>query len=409
MRRTLSQLLFVFIICGSQYTSAAPPKFNPEKLAAIKPAMQKFVDDGTVCGAVVAVGTADGTVYTEAVGKQTLESDKPMANDAIFRIMSMTKPVTAMGIMLLAEEGKLSIEDPVEKYLPAFQGQKVIDSIDLLASKVSVRKSPRPITLRDLLTHTSGQLEYPQGLADLGRKRDFTLDEAVCIASQRPLEFDPGTKWKYSSTGIDVLGRIIEVVSGQSYEDFVTERFFKPLRMHDTGFYLSTNQVKRLAEVCGQQDGKLAAADGLPKSMIAVATEKPKFPWPAAGLYSTAADLGRLYQALLRGGELDGHRIISEKSFHEMTQNQTGDLKAGFTPGMCYGLGFGVVREPQGVTAMQSPGTYGHGGAYGTQGWIDPVKGEFLILLIGRVGMGNGDASDIRKEFQTLAVEAIEN
>ncbi len=299
MRRILSRLLFVFIICSSQHTSAAPPKFNPEKLAATKPAMLKFVDDGTVCGAVMAIGTADGRVYTEAVGKQTLESDKPMPKDAIFRIMSMTKPITAMGIMLLAEEGKLSIDDPVEKYLPAFKGQKLIDSIDLLAGTVSVKKSPRPITLRDLLTHTSGLLDYPIGLANLMRNRDYTLDELACILSQRPLDFEPGSKWKYSSSGIDILGRIIEVVSGQPYEEFLAQRFFQPLEMRDTAFYLTPEQTERLAEVCGQKDGKLVPADTLPKAAMAVPTKKPKYFSPSGGLYSTAADLGRLYQALI--------------------------------------------------------------------------------------------------------------
>ena len=387
---------------------AAAPKIDVEKFAAIVPGMQKFVDDQEICGGVMMVGTADGIAYLDAVGHRTLDSDQPMPKDAIFRIMSMTKPMTALGLMMLVDEGKASIDDPAEKYLPEFKGQLVTASTDKQAGTVTLKKPNRPITIKDLLTHTGGLPDYPEGLKGLMRKRDHTLAEMEMISSQRPLDFEPGTKWKYSSSGIDVLGRLIEVFSGQAYEDFLAERIFKPLAMPDTGFYVSPQQAERLAELCGQKAGKLVAGQTLPNSMEAEPTVKPKFPSPAGGLYSTAADLSRLYRALLNGGELDGKRIIAAETLKTMTTIQTGDLECSFTPGMSCGLGFHIVRQPQGITQMLAPGSFGHGGAFGTQAWIDLDKGVFYVLLIQRVGLKNSDASDMRREFQTLAAEAVE-
>jgi CubicO group peptidase (beta-lactamase class C family) len=411
LRRSLRNCAFYFSIlafCFVASASAAPPKFDPDKLAAIAPAMQKFVDQHEISGAVLVIGTSDGIVYHEAIGKRTLDSDEPMPKDAIFRIMSMTKPITSLGVGILVDEGKLSFDDLVEKYLPEFKGQMLTASTDKDTGAVTLKKPARPITYHDLLTHSSGLASYPPGLTDLMRKRNYTLGEVVAMASQRPLVFEPGSEWQYCQTGMDTLGHTIEVLSGKSYEDFLAERIFKPLAMSDTGFYVSQEQSKRLAELCGVQDGKLVDANKLPGSIAAAPTEKPKFPSPAGGLYSSAHDLGRLYQALLRHGKLDGKQIISPETLSNMTRIQSGDLKCGFTPGMSWGLGFNYVREPEGVTGMLSPGTVGHGGAFGTQGWIDPVKDVFYVLLIQRVGLRNSDASDMRKEFQTLAAGAIQ-
>ncbi len=229
--------LSCFLFSRLVSTAAEPPKFDADKLAAIHAGMQKFVDDHQICGAVLVVGTSKGIVYHDAVGNQRLDSAHPMPKDAIFRIMSMTKPITAMGIMLLVEEGKLSLDDPVEKHLPEFKGQMMIDS--KTDTTLTLKKPSRPLTVRDLLTHTGGEPENPPGLTDLMRKRNRTLAEVVGIDSQRPLDFEPGSKWKYSSSGMDTLGRIIEVLSGKSYEQFLDERIIQPLGMRDTAFYLT--------------------------------------------------------------------------------------------------------------------------------------------------------------------------
>jgi CubicO group peptidase (beta-lactamase class C family) len=410
--RSLPRFFGVFLVVSTCMRAAAatPPKFDAEKLAAIAPGMQHFVDEQKIGGAVMLIGTSQGIVYLETIGNQTLDSERhpatPMPKDAIFRIMSMTKPITAMGIMLLRDEGKLAIDDPVEKYLPEFKGQMVLASKD--EEGITLKKSNRPITIADLLTHTAGVSDYPPGIGNLNHKQNHTLGEAVAIASQRPLDFQPGAKWKYSSAGIDTLGHIIEVVSGQSFDEFLKERFFDPLQMNDTGFYLTPKQAERLAELCGLRDDKLIDAADLPDSHASNPTVKPKFPSPAGGLYSSAADLAKLCQMLLNGGELNGRRIIADKTLHEMTEKHTGDIKAGFVPGSAWGWGFILVDHPEGITAMLSPGTYGHGGLYGTQEWVDPVKDVYYVLLIQRAGLGNGDASPMRREFQTLAAEAIQ-
>jgi CubicO group peptidase (beta-lactamase class C family) len=380
----------------------ALPAQGDDSATAIRARMQAFVDRHDIAGAVTVVGRKDAIVSYEAVGSQNLESGQPMTKDAIFRIASMTKPVTALGIMILADEGKLSVEDPVEKHLPAFKGQMLV--VGRSKDAVMLTKPARPITLRDLLTHTSGLPGgMPPGLSDLYLKRNHTLAEAVMAFSQRPLDFEPGSRWAYCNAGIDTLGRVIEVCSGKSYEEFLQQRIFAPLGMTDTTFFPTGEQHKRVATTYGKKDGQLVPT---PHALIDLPPGS-RYPLPAGGLYSTGADLAKLYQLMLGRGTLGQTRIVSPESVAAMTKVQTGDLKTGFVDGMGFGLGWGVVREPKGITAMLSPGAYGHGGAFGTQAWIDPQQDLFAILLIQRTGLPNSDASDMRKEFQQLAVQAI--
>lgn len=374
---------------------------NEEALKQIRLKMQEYVDQQVVSGAVTLVGRKSGIVSLQAVGLRNISANEPMTPDTVFRIASMTKPITAIGIMQLAEQGKLSVDDPVEKHLPEFKGQRLIVKRD--GDAITTTRPRRLITIRDLLTHTSGMPgSPPEGLADLYLKRNRTLSEAVHAFSQRPLDYEPGTKWAYCNTGIDTLGRIIEVVSGETFEGYLQAHVFGPLGMKDTTFFPSEAQLARTALSYELKDGKLQAGIAvldLPKGS--------KYPVPAGGLYSTAPDLARLYQAMLGRGALGDVRIIGEQSLATMTKVQTGNLQTGFTDGMGFGYGFQVVNTPTGVTAMLSPGTFGHGGAFGTQAWIDPQQDLFVVLLIQRIGMPNGDASDIRRDFQKLAVEAV--
>jgi CubicO group peptidase (beta-lactamase class C family) len=370
--------------------------------AAVRARMQAFVDQGEIAGAVAVIGRSDGVLSHEAVGHQFLETRTPMAKDALFRIASMTKPVTAIGIMILADEGKLSVEDPVEKHLPEFRGQMLIAERN--AEAMTLKKPPRPITLRDLLTHTSGLTgRFPEGLSDLYVKRQRTLAEGVLAVSQRPLEFEPGTRWAYCNPGIDTLGRVIEVASGESYEEFLRKRVFDPLGMTDTTFYPTQAQVERVAQTYAKRDGRLVPAG----ASIIGSGAGARYPVPAGGLYSTGADLARLYQMMLNQGALGPARVLSPEAVTTMTKVQTGELKTGFVDGMGFGFGWGVVRKPQGVTEHLSAGSYGHGGAFGTQGWIDPKKDVFVVLLIQRTGLPNADGSAMRKELQALAAEAV--
>ncbi|HEY7156847.1 MAG TPA: serine hydrolase domain-containing protein, partial [Gemmataceae bacterium] len=207
-------------------------EFDETKLALLRPRMQRFVDEQKIAGVVTVVGTAKGIISLEAIGSLRLDPKEPMMKDALFRIASMTKPITAAGILILADDGKLKVDDPVEKHLPEFRGQMLVRERG--PDQLVLTKPPRPITLRDLLTHTSGLSAYPPGLGDLYRKRDRSLAESILVVSQRPLEFEPGSRWSYSNSGIDTLGRVIEVVSGKDYETFLSKRIFTPLRMKDT-------------------------------------------------------------------------------------------------------------------------------------------------------------------------------
>ncbi|MDD4869093.1 MAG: serine hydrolase [Kiritimatiellae bacterium] len=380
-------------------------EFDAEKLAAIRTKMQKFVDEqgsNQVAGLVMVVGSSKGIAALEAIGQQNIEEKKPMLKNGLFRIASMTKPVTSIGIMILQDDGKLSVEDPVEKYLPEFKGQMLLESRE--GSKVILKKPERPITIRDLLTHTSGLPGgFPPGLADLYFKRNYSLAEATMIQSQRPLDFPPGSKWSYCNAGMDTLGRIIEVVSGMSYEDFLKKRIFKPLGMKQTSPYPTDKQLKRLAGLYNFKDGKLNYLG----FQLLGPTKGARHPIPAGGLYSTGSDLAKIYQMMLNQGKAGDKQILSRAAVKQMTTLQTGDIQCGFTNGMGFGFGWGVVKQPQGVHEMMSAGTYGHGGAFGTQAWIDPQKDLFIILLIQRVGIPNADASDLRRTLQIGAVEAL--
>lgn len=385
-------------VVGALALAALPVRATDVDVAKIRAAMQAFVDQHDISGAVTVVGNSKGVLSLEAIGSMNLEKNLSMRKDALFRIASMTKPITAIGIMILVDEGKLSVADAVEKHLPEFKGQMLVT--DRAGDTLTLKKPPRPITIRDLLTHTSGLTgRMPDGMADLYTKRNRTLAEAVIAFSQRPLDFEPGSKWAYCNPGIDTLGRIIEVASGQSYEEFLHQRIFRPLGMKDTMFFPKAEELERAAQTYDKKDGKLVAT---PNTLIGL-PPSARYPIPAGGLYSTGADLARLYQMMLNKGTVGQMRILSEKSVAEMTKVQTGELKTGFSNGMGWGLGWGVVRKPEGVTEMLSPGTYGHGGAFGTQAWIDPTKDLFMVLLIQRVGLPNSDESKIRREFQAAA------
>jgi CubicO group peptidase (beta-lactamase class C family) len=277
------------------------------------------------------------------------------------------------------------VDDHVSKYLPEFANVKLKNG-----------ESPgREITIRDAITHTSG----------LAGDQVFrsSLAEAVDQLAKRPLAFPAGSKWQYSP-GLNVAGRIIEVVSGQPFEDFLEERIFEPLKMQNTTFVPDEKQQSRIATIYGpgEDKGSLVAFENR-----IVDPSDVRGPNPSGGLFSTARDMFRFYQMILNHGRFRNDRIVSEQAVQKMTSPQTGDLKTGFTPGNCWGLGWCIVREPQDVTGMLSQGTFGHGGAFGTQGWVDPETETIYVLMIQRTKMGNSDGSEIRKRFQQLASDAI--
>ncbi|HEX7447947.1 MAG TPA: serine hydrolase domain-containing protein [Pirellulales bacterium] len=364
---------------------------------AVRAAMQPFVDSGDVSGVVTLIGSKDGVLDVQVLGLADLENKRPMRRDTIFRIASMTKPITALAIMQLVEHGKLSVEDPVEKHLPEFRGQLLLVSKE--GDTVTLKKPSRPIAVKDLLTHTSGLPNYPPGLADVYQKRNRTLSEATIAISQAPLMFEPGSKWSYCNPGIDTLGRIVEVVSGQPYEVYLAEHIFQPLGMTDTTPYPTAEQLARVAVTYGKEEGRLVARPGGVLDYAGGA----KHPVPAGGLFSTADDLAKLYQCFLNHGTSGDKKIIGAKTLADMTSEHTGELRAGFVDGSAWGYGFSLVRQPQGVTESLSAGSFGHGGAYGTQGWIDPKQGIYTVLLLQRMGLPNSDGSAMRKALHDAA------
>ena len=366
---------------------------DSERLAAIPKRMQAFADQKSAAGYVMLVAHEGKVVLHEAVGLRDVASGAKMTQDAIFKIASMTKPITATAVMMLAEEGKLSPVDMVETHLPEFRGQKMLLSQD--GDQVTLGPPARPITIRDLLTHTSGMPGGgPEGAKSLFLTRDRTLAEAAALYSQLPLSFEPGSKWQYSNTGIATLGRIVEVVSGMPYEEFLRTRIFEPLGMKDTEFYPSTDKRGRVAPVYESVDGKLKPGN------IPLVWPAQLYPAPEGGLHSTASDLVRFYQMFLNGGELDGVRIVSPSTVEVMTRNHTGDLTAGFAPGMGFGFGWTLVRNAAGTARGNSIGTYGHGGAWRTYAFIDPVKKLIGVLLFQKIGGGGDMAPEINAFIQ---------
>ncbi|MGD9636327.1 MAG: serine hydrolase domain-containing protein [Pirellulales bacterium] len=347
--------------------------------------MKGFVQQGEFSGAVTLAHQAGKSPQVTAVGLADLEKKTPMQPDTQFGIMSMTKPITATALLILVDEGKVSLDDPVEKHISAFH-----DAKDKAGQPI------RGLTIRRLLTHTSG-LTGDQAC----------VESIACTANllaARPFSFQPGERWEYGPS-LNVIGRIIEIASGKSYEEFLSERIFKPLAMNDTTFHPTKEQKRRIAALYKKSKDAKSLEPGERWHGLG---EPDCVPNPSGGLFSTVGDLDRFYQMILNGGELDGVRIVSPEAVKQMTSVQTGDLQAGFVPGSAWGLGWSLAREPQGVTAALSPGSFGHGGAYGTEGWVDPVKHRVFVLMYQREDIGNSDGSDIRKDFQNAAAAELE-
>jgi len=370
----------------------AVPGFEQARLAAVPERMRQFVREKQIAGSVTLVATRDRFVQLDAVGQADIGSGAPMKVDSIFWIASMTKPITAAAVLMLQDEGKLSIDDLAAKYLPE------------LAELKGPGGRPAKVTLKQMLTHTSGMVpEAPNRVL----RNAKSLADLVPVYAIAPMQLEPGTKWAYCQSGINSLGRIVEVVSGKSLPDFFQERIFEPLGMKDTAFYPSEEQAKRIAKSYRRVGEELQETPVFVLQGHA-ATDRNRYPAANGGLYSTAADYGRFCQLLLNEGTLDGHRLLRPETVKMMRTIQTGELKTGFSAGNGWGLGVCVVRQPQGVTAMLSPGAFGHGGAYGTQAWIDPVKGVVYVLMVQRADFANSDDSAVRKGFQKAAAAAIQ-
>ncbi len=373
---------------------------DPDPVAAT---LAPFVEDGQIAGAVTLVARQDQVLSLQAVGFQDLETRTPMATDSLFWIASMTKPVTALAVLMLHDDRRLDILDPVEKYLPEFKGQLVVR--EKKDDTVVLGKPARPATLKDLLTHTAGVTGNAN--VESGELDVLSLRESTLVYALTPLQFEPGSRWAYSNPGINVLGRVIEVVTGEDYAKALDRLVFRPLGMRNTTFWPDKKRLEKLAvSYQAGPDGRLVPAEI--RYLTPPYSDKKRSPLAAGGLFSTAEDLHKLYGMLVNAGEMNRRRLLSKQTLARMFENHTGDLKAGFVDGMGMGLGFQVVLRPTGVTAKLRAGTVGHGGAHGTQGWFDPASGAIQILLIQRAGLPNADASPMRQAFHEAAVRLLD-
>ena len=402
------RILLSLALAASLYSASpvvvkdqAQTGLDQTRLAQIPVRMKQFVDKGTVAGVVTLVARHGHIAALDAVGYTDIETRQPMNISNIFQIHSMTKPVVAIAAMMLAEDGKLQIGDPVEKYLPEFRGQWVAELKS--AQTMSLRRPARPVTLRDLMTHTSGMATNPpEGIKELHGALHKTLAETVLVESQQPLDFDPGTKWQYSNNGIASLARVIEVVSGMPFEKFLDVRIFQPLGMKDTYIFPPKEKYNRIPTAYILKDGKPLkyTSDPLGEGVMKY-REHAKYPLPEGGIYTTASDLYLLYQMMLNHGQYNGVRILSPASVELMTRVHTGSLATG-TPGAGWGLSWFVINDPSGALSLFSPGTYGHGGRYGTFCFIDPKNDLIGIFMIQREG-----GSDERQAFTTMAESSV--
>ena len=359
--------------------------------------LRPLVDNHTIAGAVTLVATKDRTVYLKPIGYRDLTSNAPMPADAMFWIASTSKPMTVTAVMMLVDEGKINLNDPVEKYLPEFKGQLVRVANPASPSgtqgATSSHAPPQlvpavhPILVREILSHTSGlpfrSAEQP-GALDL-----LPLKDAVKSFASEPLIFQPGTDYSYSNEGINTAARIIEAVTGMPYEQFIEERLFTPLGMKDTTFWPTTEQIGRLAKTYRlDTHTKDLAEQPIDQLTYPLDDRKHRYPMPAGGLFSTAADVSIFCRMILNGGMLDGKRYISQSSLHQMTTEQNGGL--GKTS---YGFGWSI-----------SANGFGHGGAYRNVMEIDTLKGRILIFMVQQNGpWGTAEGDGIVSNLERLS------
>jgi CubicO group peptidase (beta-lactamase class C family) len=392
--------------------SIAHAGFSPERLRRLDAVIEDEIARRQLAGGIMYIARDGRPVQFKTYGSKDIENKEPMPADAIFRIASMTKAVTSTAVMILYEEGKFMLKDPVSKYIPVFKGSAV--AVPPPAGSPSTvtyvtEKARNPITIRDLLCHTAG-LTYGAGLASDAYKaakfsdwyliaNDETIEQVVDRLATLPLHAHPGDKWQYGYA-TDVLGRLVEVVSGQPLDKFVAERITKPLAMVDTHFFLPPEKASRLANVYGLEEGLLVLKETAAKSDFIHGPRKCFS--GGAGLVSTTNDYARFLQMLLNEGELDGVRILAPKTVALMRANHTGDKYEGHSDG--FGLGFWVSVNQGEVGEIGSEGAYGWGSAYFPQYVIDP-KERLVILFMTQLRPAGG--STLHHRVKQLTYQAL--
>jgi len=394
---------------------------SSSRLARIGEHFQRYIDAGKVAGTLTLIARQRKVAYLEAQGHLEIERRRPVTPDSVFRIYSMTKPITTVGLMMLYEQGRLQLDDPVHRFIPSWRDLRVFVGGNHPTWKTAPVE--RPMTIRDLLSHTSG-LTYgfmertnvdaayrKLGVADRARP-GYTLRDMVDTLAELPLEFSPGTRWNYS-VSTDVVGHLIEVISGQRLDAYLREHVLQPLGMVDTGFVIADEQRARFAANYERQaDGSLKLIDDPANSVY----RECSFFSGGGGLVSSARDYFRFTAMMANKGELDGIRLLGRKTVELMTVNHLPDgqdltalAQAGmFTEtayaGVGFGLGFSVMRSPARAQISGTTGEYAWGGAASTAFWIDPVEDLIVIFM---TQLMPSSSYPLRRELRTLAYSAL--
>ncbi len=392
---------------GAEIANPASAGFDAARLGRLDAVIQAQVDEKKIPGVVLYVARDGKEVRHRGYGMSDIEAGKAMKTDAIFRIASMSKAVTSTAVMMLYEEGKLMLHDPVSKYIPEFKNSMVaVAAPEGSAEKFVTVKAKRPIQIRDLLTHTAG-LTYGSGPAAALYKeakldtwyfanKDATIGAEIKKLAALPLNGQPGETFQYGYSS-DVLGYLVEVVSGMPLDKFFAERIFGPLKMVDSCFYLAPEKASRLAPVYGVEKGVLGRGD-----QGDYVTGPRKCFSGGAGLLATASDYGRLLQMFLNGGELDGVRVLSPKTVELMRSNHTGTKYTSDTG--AFGLGFWVMHDLGVYGELGSVGSYGWGSAYFPQYLVDP-KEKIVALMMTQLRPTGG--SDLNQKFKVMMYQAL--
>lgn len=355
---------------GFAALTALPLGFGSISVAQEGPAaaLKPFVESHSLAGAVTVVADKDKVLSLETVGFADIAAKRAMATDSVFWIASQSKPITGAGLMILVDEGKVKIDDPVEKFLPEFKDLWL--TVEQDKDRLVLKKTP-PITVQQVLAHTSG-MPF-KSMMEQPTLDGLPLRDAVRSYVLTPLQFEPDTKYQYSNAGINTAGRIIEVVSGMSYEAFMDQRLFEPLGMKDTTFWPNDEQLKRLAKPYKPNADKTGLEETTISQLRYPLSDRTRYPMPAGGLFSTAGDVTRFCQMVLNRGTFGGKRILSEGAVAQMTSRQTpAALKES------YGLGWTV-----------GPTSFGHGGALSTNMTIDTERGLITVFLVQHAGFPN--------------------
>ena len=411
---------------GAGLVSTARPEdvgLSSERLDRIHDAVQRHIDAGSISGAVTLVARHGKIAHLEAHGLLDIESKRAMPKDGVFRLASMSKPITAVAVMMMVEEGKVRLSDPVSRFIPEFKSMKVAVARPNARGGGAAPASPggpggrggpppevdlvsatREITIRDLLTHGSGLMSNGLGNATAGaaatRGPDDTLATYIPKLGAVALDFQPGTLWRYSGlAGFDVLSRVVEIASGKPYDQFLRERLFDPLGMKDTGFALTPAIQPRLVTLYRRgQNGLERVPD---QSGLSSAT----YFSGAGGLVSTAEDYAQFATMLVNGGELNGRRYLSPRTIELMASNHTGEMaggQMGMSPkGIGFGLGVQVVEDPVAADRRVSKGAWGWAGAYGTNVHIEPAADMVQIILM------QTSTPALQRDFENAVAQAI--